>query len=153
MPRKRAQRKPANPKEAQSRKPAQKASAGEWRKVFLATLASCGVVKVACHAAGIRRKAAYMLRKKCPKFAEAWDEAIEDACDVLEGIGLERAKKTSDGLLMFFLKARRPETYRERMEMRHIQRRPVEIAEIVVRTREEAQAVLARMADTNDSLQ
>src|SRR5262245_9941604 len=120
MPKGRKKPKPANSKEAHSRKPAaQKASAGEWRKVFLTTLASCGVVKVACHAAGIRRKAAYMHRKKCPKFAEQWDEAIEDACDVLEGIGLERAKKSSDGLLMFFLKANRPVKYRDSYEIKH----------------------------------
>jgi hypothetical protein len=149
MAKRRAQKKPASSKVARSRPAATKASAGEWRKVFLTTLASCGVVKLACHAAGIRRKTAYLHRKNHPKFAEAWDEAIEDACDVLEGIGLERAKNNSDGLLMFFLKARRPETYRERMEMRHIERQQVEIVETVVRTREEAQAVLARLAEAN----
>ena len=119
MAKRHTEKKPPSPKVARSGTPAKKASAGEWRRIFLETLASCGVIKLACYAAGITRKTAYLHRQKCVKFAEEWDEAIEDACDVLEGIGLDRAKAGSDGLLMFFLRANRPQTYRENHHVEH----------------------------------
>jgi hypothetical protein len=132
MARPRAEKKHGSQKVARSGTRSKRPSAGEWRKVFLTTLASCGVVKVACHAAEIKRKTAYLHRQKCVKFAEQWDEALEDACDVLEGIGLERAKKTSDGLLMFFLKANRPEKYRERYDLKHSRGVCLELVEEIV---------------------
>jgi hypothetical protein len=42
-----------------------------------------------------------------------WDEALEDACDILEAEAWKRARDKSDLLLIFLLKAHRPAKYRE----------------------------------------
>lgn len=93
--------------------------AAEWRPVFLATLRETANVRFACQQAGISRKSAYAARNRSPDFARAWDDAIEDATDALEAIARKRACDSSDLLLIFLLKAHRPEKYRERHDVRH----------------------------------
>ena len=84
---------------------------------FLAKFRNCGNVRLACRAAGIPRKTAYRWRNKWSTFAAEWDEAKEDACDVLEGEAWKRAVKgQSDRLLMFLLKAHRREVYGDKVE-------------------------------------
>ncbi len=74
---------------------------------------------------------AYALRQRDPAFAAAWDEALQQAMDMLEGILLERVvngvekpvffggkqcgtmREYSDRLAMFLLRARRPDRYGE----------------------------------------
>ena len=54
-------------------------------------------------------------------FREALDEARERGTQYLEDAALERATdldRPSDALLMFLLKSRRPEVYRERVDVR-----------------------------------
>lgn len=53
----------------------------------------------------------YRWRDEDPEFAAAVDEAIEEGTDVLEDIALRRAKKQSDTLVIFLLKARRRDKY------------------------------------------
>ena len=86
-------------------------SAGEWVPIFLASLRSTGVVKAACGVADIERKTAYRRRKADPAFAEDWDEAIEEAADVLEAEMRRRALAGSDRLLEFALTGLRPDRY------------------------------------------
>jgi hypothetical protein len=43
---------------------------------------------------------------------------MQDACDILEGHARARAIASSDTLLIFLLKAHRPEVYRERIDIR-----------------------------------
>ena len=75
-----------------------------------------------------------MLKATDPAFAAAWDDALEAAVDQLEAEARHRAidgveqphfhqgkvcgtvRKYSDALLMFLLRAHRPETYRDRTE-------------------------------------
>lgn len=78
-----------------------------------------GNVRLACKTAGISRAAAYKARTNSEAFAADWDEAHDDAVDTLEAIARQRASTTSDGLLMFLLKAHRPDKYRERVETQH----------------------------------
>jgi hypothetical protein len=61
----------------------------------------------------VSRSHVYETRQKDPKFAEAWDQAREDAADSLEAEAVRRARAGSDTLLIFLLKAVRPEKYRE----------------------------------------
>jgi hypothetical protein len=98
-------------KPTKTRKP--KCSAGCWKPAFLRTLAKHGNITAAADAAGISRRAAYDLREKDPEFKTQWDEAIERALDKLEEEAFKRATSTSDVLLIFLLKARRPEVYRQ----------------------------------------
>jgi len=90
-----------------------KRTAGEWRPLFLAALRNSGNIRAACQAAGIDRPKAYNHRDKDPAFAAAWQEALEDAVDVLEAVARQRALEMSDTLLIFLLKSHRPEKYRE----------------------------------------
>jgi hypothetical protein len=85
----------------------------DWRPTFLATFASTGIVRLACHAAGISRTQAYRERQRNPHFAQAWDQAEEDATEALEAEVRRRALSVSDTLLIFLLKARRPAVYRD----------------------------------------
>lgn len=96
-----------------------KRSRADWGQLFLTELRASGNVRQACEAAGIRRTAAYDYRDDEPAFRAAWDEAMEDACDELEKIARERASRMSDTLLIFLLKAHRPEKYRERFDHQH----------------------------------
>jgi hypothetical protein len=90
-----------------------KRTAGEWRPAFLVALRNSGNVRAACQAAGISRPQAYGARERVPAFATAWDVALEDACDLLEAMARKRALEASDGLLMFLLRAHRPQVYRD----------------------------------------
>ncbi len=82
---------------------------------FLDKLRDNGNVRLACKAAGVPRSTAYRWRTKFKTFADEWDEALEDACDILEGIAWKRAVSgQSDRLLMFLLKAHRPDRFASR---------------------------------------
>lgn len=86
------------------------------RALFLEALAQTANVRLSCQAANIGRSTAYRWREKWATFRTGWDEAIEDACDVLEALAWQRARGTqdrpgSDRLLMFLLKAHRRELY------------------------------------------
>ena len=63
----------------------------DWKTPFLARLAETGNVKLAATAAGVSRQAAYKHRDADESFAEKWDEAMEDAADVLEAEAWRRA--------------------------------------------------------------
>jgi hypothetical protein len=103
----------------------------EWRVKFLKTLSSTGNVLVSCRVAGVGRATAYRHRERLPKFRAAWDEAVEESTDAMEAEARRRAqngvekpvfyqgnrvatvKEYSDTLLIFLLKANRPEKYRD----------------------------------------
>jgi hypothetical protein len=107
--------------------------ASVWRPKFIAALRNSGNVRAACQQAGVPRRTAYRHKARSPEFADDWDEAVEDACDYMEGEAFRRAmqgvdkpvtvagereviKDYSDSLLMFLLKAHRPGKFRERVE-------------------------------------
>lgn len=91
-----------------------------------------GVVSYACRDVGIGRRTVYELRDRDESFREAWDEAVEHGTASLEAEAIRRARdgvsepvfykgaecgtvqRYSDSLLIFLLKSRRPETYRDR---------------------------------------
>ena len=108
-----------------------------WRAIFLRYLALTGNVTESSSLAGVTRQAAYKIRKEDAVFAEAWDEAEEDAIQALELEARRRAKdgvekpvfhageecgrirQYSDVLTMFLLKAHRPDKYRDRVSLDH----------------------------------
>lgn len=110
---------------------------GDWRVVFLTELAANGNVGRAAKKARVARSFVYARRQNDAEFAAAWDEALDTAIDAMEYEGWRRSikgtlkpvfykgdevgaiREYSDTLLIFFLKAARPEKYRERYDMRH----------------------------------
>ena len=84
-----------------------------WAGRFLKSLAKTGNATLAAKATGISRRTVYDWRAKDPEFAATWDEALQEAVDVLHGIALKRATTgASDRLLIFLLGAADPAKYR-----------------------------------------
>jgi len=102
------------------------------RAAFLEALADAGNISMAARAAGLSRSHAYALKASDAGFAAAFADALETATDRMEAEARRRAidgveaphfhqgkvtgsvTKYSDALLMFLLKAHRPERYRDR---------------------------------------
>lgn len=85
------------------------------QRVFVEQLVKGQTITDAVKAAGICRRTAYSWRESDKAFAEAWDDALEIGTEKLEKEATRRALKSSDTLLIFLLKARRPTVYRERV--------------------------------------
>lgn len=86
---------------------------------FLERLAQTGNVMLSARAAGVPRRTVYRWRDKWSTFADEWGEALDEAVDTLEGVAWKRAAKQSDRLLIFLLKAHRPDFYKERRALEH----------------------------------
>lgn len=104
---------------------------------FLELLAGGHTVKHACEEAGLGRSTVYDRRQRDAGFADRWAEADELGVQVLEQEARRRAvdgvedfrldrdggehtfRRYSDTLLIFLLKAKRPDVYRERYEHEH----------------------------------
>lgn len=102
-----------------------------WEPLFLKTLADHANVRAACKVAGISRESAYKRKRVNKEFSDRWDAALLEAVEVLEAAAWSRATTTSDTLLIFLLKAHKPEKYREttRNEITGKDGGPVEIIE------------------------
>ncbi len=61
------------------------------QKAFLAAFRETGNVRLACKAAGVGRSTHYRWREKDSEYREAFDQAKEDATDVLEAEAHRRA--------------------------------------------------------------
>lgn len=81
---------------------------------FLTALGEGLSVAGAAKLAGVGRQTVYDWRKRDAAFAAAWDDAIETGTDNLEDEARRRAMSTSDTLMIFMLKARRPDKYKDR---------------------------------------
>lgn len=101
-----------------SRAPARtRARIERWRQAFINALARIPSVAAAARAAGISRTQAYEHRDRDEAFAAAWDDALNQSIDVLEGNAYIRAIRGDSQLTMFMLKAHRPERYRETLQV------------------------------------
>lgn len=94
-------------------KPSGSSSDTSWHARFLELLGSTCNVTLSARGAGVDRTTVYNHYKNDPAFAAAWDDAKESAIEELESEAWQRAKKQSDVLMIFLLKANRPEKYRE----------------------------------------
>lgn len=107
------------------------ANHAEAKRIVIRSLIRWGNIGRAVKATGYTRASIFLMKKADPVFAQAWDEAIELGTDALEREAVRRAtkgvtrsrrlgqtivkeKEYSDLLLIFLLKARRPDKYRER---------------------------------------
>lgn len=92
----------------------------KWHAVFLELLTGSCSVTVAARGAGIDRTTAYLHYRNNKEFARQWDDAKEAAVEILEAEAWNRARKKSDTLMIFLLKAHKPEKYRERYELAYM---------------------------------
>ena len=108
-----------------------------WKPLFLDTLRRTGNVVRAANNADVARQVVYRARGSSTKFKADWDEALEEARELLESearrraeIGVEepvfykgqvvgQIRKYSDNLLMFLLKAHWPEKFRDNYAIEH----------------------------------
>jgi hypothetical protein len=119
----------------------------DWSARFLEVLRSTCNVRLSADAAGIDRDTAYRRRGRDPRFAARWAQAEQDGIDVLEAEARRRALSVSDTLLIFLLKAPRPERYRESIRIdfrREAQRTADELGVDVDATIAEAERVADR---------
>lgn len=91
----------------------------DWKPVWLEAFGEYGTVYHACKAAGVGRSTVYRHRESDAEFAEAWAAVEEDVSDDLEQEAARRAKDGSDVLMIFLLKARRPQKYRDNAHITH----------------------------------
>ena len=113
----------------------------KWKTRFISALEKTGVVGLAARAAGVSRQTVYTHIKKDEDFAAEFDRAVEDSADRLEAEAVRRAvegveepvfgkleganagtgevgtiRRYSDTLLIFMLKGRKPDVFRERVD-------------------------------------
>ena len=104
----------------------------EKRAAFLSALEETANVKLSCEQSGLPRQTAYDWRRADGQFAEAWEAALDIGTDALEDEAVRRAmqgtdkpvyyqgdecgtvREYSDTLLIFMLKARRPDRFKDR---------------------------------------
>lgn len=84
-----------------------------WEDRFLDLLAETGNVSKAAKGARVGRRTVYTHRAERSEFAERWKEAEALGADALEDECRKRAFGGSDTLMIFLLKAHKPEKYRE----------------------------------------
>jgi len=108
------------------------------RKALIAAVEACaGNVTRACKLANVSRNAVWEWSRDEPAFSDELEAAIERGADLLEEEAVRRAyvgvekpvyqggalvghvQEYSDTLLIFLLKGKRPERYRERVDMHH----------------------------------
>jgi transposase-like protein len=88
-----------------------------YERRFLNALRSGLTVTRACIQAGVAFSTVHSWRTHYPEFKARWDEAMERGTDALEDVAVDRAIAGSDTLLMFLLRARRPEKYRRAADL------------------------------------
>ena len=103
----------------------------DWKPEFIEVLRETGNVTLAAQHAGQSRNQVHDVRQRSKRFAAQWDNALEEATDLLEAEARRRAltgidkpvfykgkvvgstKKYSRPLLMFLLEAHRPQKFRD----------------------------------------
>lgn len=95
------------------------------KTLFLSALSEGFSITGAARTAQFSRATAYRWRGEDAEFAASWDGSLEEGTDVLEDEAKRRALAGSDTLLIFLLKARRPDKYKDRYEAKQT----VEIAD------------------------
>jgi hypothetical protein len=86
------------------------------KKKFIETLEAQSTVLHAAKAAGISRWTAYRWRQEDLDFAARWDQALENAVDVVENTLYQKAVSGDTICMIFYLKAHRP-IYRDRLNI------------------------------------
>lgn len=121
----------------------------KWRahkkERFLASYKKTGGVFTAAAAVDISANAVWEWRQTDPEFDAAFNALKEKDTETLEHVAKARATKKSDLLLMFLLKGRRPETYRDSVKLEHSGAIVAATADLSSLPREKLQALVDRL--------
>jgi transposase-like protein len=98
--------------------PNKRAYKERFKLPFLCAYRKYGVILRAARAVGISRDAVYDWRRQDTEFARQFDEAQITNTELLEASAIRRALRGNTALLIFLLKARKPEMYAERFRHR-----------------------------------
>jgi hypothetical protein len=90
-----------------------------WEDRFFEVFEDSGLVVEAAKAAGISRTQVYRTKAEDEDFAARWAEVEEWSTEQLEQIAYKRAADGDTTLVIFLLKARRPDVYRESQYVQH----------------------------------
>lgn len=109
-----------------------------WEDAFIEAFAQTGVVKLAAAVAGIDRRSVFYYLRKSPGFTRRYNDALDQAADTMEAEAIRRGVKGckrpvfylgkkcgstrefSDTLLIFLLKAARPEKFRDNYDVQKL---------------------------------
>ena len=83
------------------------AALAESKRQFIEALRERGIVIDACRQLNMHRNTAYIWRNTDPEFRLAWDTALEEATDVIEGSLFDNARKGNVIAQIFYLKNNR----------------------------------------------
>lgn len=117
---------------------ATRAQTAQHKKAFLEVFRVLGNVSAACRDTGVDRRDVYRWKENDAKFLEAFNDAEAESTELMEREAYRRAVEGvrrpiysrdgnhidtvydySDTLLMFLLKARAPQRFRERYDHQH----------------------------------
>lgn len=145
-----------------------------WMEPFFAAYRVLHTVSGACEAVDIHRSTFYEAKQRDEDFAIAWADISEEVVDALEAAAYERAvegkiekrydlkgnlieerRVYSDTLLIFLLKGKKPEVYRDRIDHRHsgaISNRPkkVDLSRLDLEEAEELKRLLTKTRDPEE---
>lgn len=131
----------------------------DWQPAFLAAFRETALVTEACKVAHVARTTVYEERQRNEEFAVAWSEIELETTEAMEREAYRRGvegvtkpvfqgkehvgdvQEFSDTLLIFMLKARKPETYRDNVHVQHsgtVRSETVEVPDDDARRREVA---------------
>lgn len=85
---------------------------------FLAAFVACGTISGACDRAGLERSAFYAWRENDTDFVKRFDECDIAITESIEGKAVEMARGGEMPMISFILKARRPDVYREKHDVK-----------------------------------
>ena len=109
----------------------------DWKPAFIEVLRATGNVTLAVQHVGQSRNQVHDVRQRSKRFAAQWDDALEEATDLLEAeahrravIGIDKprffkgevvgsTKKYSDPLLMFLLEAYDPQMFGDGVKVKN----------------------------------
>lgn len=114
--------------------------------MFIQAMRNTGNVRASCQAAGISRQTAYAERRKNARFREEWDEALQDAIDLLEATAWKMARDGNPYLVWKMLQSLRQNVYGDKKTIDVTMRHEDRIQKLMVNaqcTREEAEAAIA----------
>ena len=84
------------------------------KTAFLEQFARAGTIAGACRLVGISRECVTSWRNNDPAFEQAFMDTELDITNTLESRAMSQAMNGDTPLIMFLLKARRPDMYREK---------------------------------------